>query len=115
MNDDEFISHVKKTLDQQTKALDGETLSKLNQARQLSLQQAQQPLKQRSPLAWAPLGGIAAALLLTSIFMFKSDELTNLSDNPVDEIEIIASSDNLDLYEQLDFYLWLLEENAGAV
>ena len=40
MNEDEFISHVKKTLDQQTDALDGETLSKLNQARQAAIQHA---------------------------------------------------------------------------
>jgi hypothetical protein len=115
MNEDEFIRHVKKTLDQRTEALDAETLSRLNRARQTALQQAGHKAGHSLSRAWVPLGGVAAAILLTSIFMFKTEEMATLSDSPVDEIEIIASSDNLDLYEQLDFYLWLLEEDSGAV
>ena len=115
MNEDEFISHVKKTLDQQADALDGKTLSKLNQARQAAIQHVGHKPGFSLTRAWVPLGGVAAAILLTSIFMFKADEMATLTDGPVDEMEIIASSDSLDLYEQLDFYMWLLEEDAGAV
>jgi hypothetical protein len=115
MNEDEFISHVKKTLDQQTEALDGETLSRLNRARQAAIQHAEHKPGLSLTRAWVPLGGVAAAILLTSIFMFKAEEMAIVTDGAVDEIELIASSDNLDLYEQLDFYMWLLEEDAGAV
>jgi len=115
MNEDEFISHVKKTLDQQTDALDGETLSKLNQARQTAIQHAGHKPGFGLTRAWLPLSGVAAAILLTSIFMFKTEEMAIITDGAVDEMEIIASSDSLDLYEQLDFYMWLLEEDAGAV
>ena len=115
MNEDEFISHVKKALDQQTDALDGETLSKLNQARQAAIQHAGHKPGLGLTRTWVPWGGVAAAILLTSIFMFKAEEMAIVTDGAVDEMEIIASSESLDLYEQLDFYMWLLEEDAGAV
>ncbi|HEC28511.1 MAG TPA: DUF3619 family protein [Gammaproteobacteria bacterium] len=110
MNEREFIGKAKSTLDRQANNLDAATLSRLNQARQAALQQIKRPAKNRQ--AWVTAGGLAAAVLLTTIFLFRAEEIA-VSTN-IDEMEIIASNDGLDLYEQLDFYIWMAEEDPGA-
>ncbi len=115
MNENDFLDQVKKTLDRQAETLDGETLSRLNQARQSALQQTARNSGHSLTRTWIPMGGVAAAILLSSIFLFRAEEMAVVSDSTVDEIDIIASSDSLDLYEQLDFYMWLLEEDTDAV
>jgi len=114
MNDDDFLKRVNKALDQQMESLDGETLSRLNRARQTAIQQRQQ-VQRSTRLAWLPVSGLTAAVLLVSLFMFKSEDIDIIHHGDVDEIDIIASSDKLELFEQLDFYMWLLEEDADAV
>jgi len=113
MSEKDFLNKVKKQLDEQSEHLDAATLSKLNQARQAALAQVN-PKPSRLKNNWLPASGLAAAVLLTSVFLFRSEEITTNSNHGMDDIEIIASSDNLDLYEQLDFYMWLLEENNSA-
>ncbi len=115
MKEEEFLDKVKNSLDQRIDTLDGETLSRLNRARQTALQQQHLPPHAVNKWLWLPVSGIAAALLVSSIFMFRSEQITDISGNEFDEIEIIASKDSIELYEQLDFYLWLLEEESGAV
>ena len=112
MNDDDFLKQIKHALDQQSESLDGETLSRLNRARQAAIQQAD---KKRSRLMWLPATGLVAALLLTSLFLFRSDDIDMIQNGNIDEIELIASSEQLELLEQLEFYQWLLEEDADAV
>jgi hypothetical protein len=115
MKEEEFLDKVKNSLDQRIDTLDGETLSRLNRARQTALQQQHLPPHAANKWLLLPASGIAAALLISSIFMFRSEQITDISGNEFDEIEIIASKDSIELYEQLDFYLWLLEEESGAV
>jgi len=113
MNEDEFLDKARKQLDNKSDQLDAATLSRLNQARQAALAQLK-PQQSRLKSRWIPVSGLAAAVLLTSVFLFKSEEIINASDPGVDEIEILAARDNLELYEQLDFYLWLIEEDSSA-
>lgn len=112
MNDDDFLKQINKALDQQTDELDAESLSRLNQARQTAIQQTgRQPFR----LNWLPTTGLAAAVIMGMLFMFKAEDMNVIQQGDVDEIELIASSDQLELFEQLDFYLWLLDEDADAV
>jgi len=113
MSEKDFLNKLKKQLDEQSEQLDATTLSKLNRSRQAALAQAS-PQTSRMKQNWLPASGLAAAVLLTSVFLFRSEEIVTNSNQSMDDIEIIAASDNLDLYEQLDFYLWLLEENNSA-
>lgn len=111
MNEQNFIKKVTGQLDRETENLDAATLSRLNQGRQAALQQ----LRRKNPASrtvWMPATGLAAAVLLISVFLFKAEEIP-LSTG-IDEIEIIASNENLDLYEKLDFYIWLAEEEMSA-
>lgn len=112
MNDDDFLKQIKQALDQQSESLDGETLSRLNRARQAAIQQAD---KKHSRRMWLPASGLATAALLASLFLFRPDDIDMIQNGNMDEIELIASSEQLELLEQLEFYQWLLEEDADAV
>lgn len=112
MNDDDFLKQIKQALDRQSESLDGETLSRLNSARQAAIQTADKKHKQ---LLWLPASGLAAAVLLTSLFLFRSNDIDMIQNGNIDEIELIASSEQLELLEQLEFYQWLLKEDADAV
>ena len=112
MREKDFINKIKSTLDQQADNLDAATLSRLNQSRQAALQQLEKKRHVKSWQLWVPASGLVAAVLLTSVFLFKAEEIA--VSTGIDEIEIIASNDGMDMYEKLDFYMWLAEEYPGA-
>ena len=63
-------------------------------------------------------GGFAlASMLLVAIgvWQFGGHERGNGMAQAMDDLELIASSDSLQLYEDLEFYQWLdvIEDNAG--
>ena len=113
MNEKEFLDKIKNQLNETSEHLDAATLSRLNQSRQAALNQLK-PASSRLKQTWLPATGLAAAVLLTSVFLFRAEEMITASDQGVDEIEIIAASDDLELYEKLDFYIWLAEDNNSA-
>ncbi len=67
---------------------------------------------------WARIGGVATAAAAILVFMIWFD--TPKQDLPVknaDDIEIVLnvdSADNIDLYEDLDFYEWLAGTGNGG-
>ncbi len=67
---------------------------------------------------WARIGGVATAAAAILVFMIWFD--TPKQDLPVknaDDIEIVLnvdSADNIDLYEDLDFYEWLAGAGNGG-
>ena len=115
MNEDDFIKQVKSSLDEDTEALDAETLSRLNRSRQAALQQLDKKTSWFRMPTWIPAtGGLATVLLLSTILLFKAEEIAVVTDDSVVEMEIIAAQDSLELYEQLDFYMWMAEEESSA-
>jgi len=113
MNEKDFLHKVRARLDEESDHLDAATLSKLNQARQAALSQLN-PQTLRKRKSWMPATGLVAAILLTSVFLFRTEEIITASDQGIDDIEIIAASDDLELYEQLDFYIWIAEDGKHA-
>lgn len=95
--------------------LDGHTRSKLTQARHAALAAARAP-GARWRHWWLPAGGFATAALAALLFLNLRVPESMTSEVPaVDDIEIIASADNLDLLEDVDFYSWLdSEPDAGS-
>lgn len=100
--------------------LDMATRSKLNQARQQALTQLDKPAWRRGAIL-APAGAMAAALLVAVIWLQATPPTTNpviqaeLTDNDkAQDMEILLAGDDLALYADLEFYLWLeAESNAG--
>jgi hypothetical protein len=117
-------SSAKSSLEERSKALfdesvgnlDGRTRSALTQARHaalLELERQKRPLLSR---VWGPLTGIAAAAFVLLV-MFAPLRLTPTSGEgatmPFEDLEIVAESEDLEMLQELEFYVWM--ESAGAL
>lgn len=106
-NSDPFIHKIKKTLDEHP--VDEKTLQKLNQSRYAALHQ--QPPDTflsrffRPALVIASVAVIAIAITLTIAPEQEPDSL-----DIFESMDIITSNDEFEMYENLEFYLWLDEQ-----
>lgn len=112
-NDQEnrFLNRIKKTLDDGTDRLDPGVQSRLNRIRKKAMQSKSgrwfpdwtyQPAMQ-----W---GSVACALLL-GILYFSDPGKTQLEPG-LEDFDLLASADMMELYEDLEFYTWLAEESV---
>jgi anti-sigma-K factor RskA len=103
---DPLVQKIKHTLDQQT--LDADTSRHLAQAREKALQQPQ-PFWRLSYVvpAMAMASVVAIAILLTQQLPRQPGEF---SPDSIEAIEILSSSDELEMLENLEFYAWLEEQ-----
>jgi hypothetical protein len=112
-DDERFVARINQQLDQGCRALDGETLSRLNRMRHAALERKQAP---RSRLL-LPFGGFATAcVLVLSVTLFergRAPEADTGSAAALEDIEILTSSESLDLYADYEFYQWLAENDAA--
>jgi hypothetical protein len=90
--------------------LDAHTRSKLSRARQAALAELE---RTKRPLMWrvlGPVGGVAAAAFVL-IAMFAPLRFTPTSVEgtamPVEDLDIVAEGENLEMLQDLDFYAWL--------
>ncbi|MEO7325194.1 MAG: DUF3619 family protein [Dokdonella sp.] len=103
-----WIERAVALLDESTDALDAATLSRLNRARQAALAQRRPALS-----GWMMGSGFAGAALALAIALAlgqhpaPSPANAPVSLEQVVDADALASDDNLDLYENLDFYAWL--------
>ena len=110
-----FLENATNILDQDIEDLDGATRSRLRQIRHTALEKA----GTGRPTWWQRFRMPAAALVTASLIaafsflqMRKSDELQTVK--TIEDVEILASNEQLDLYEDFDFYAWLAEEQQNA-
>ena len=98
-DDNRFIEQVKYQLDQQADQLDEITAAKLRTARLRALD-TRRPRK-----LWLPVFGTAtvSAIVLAMVLWQIPTELPG----PLEELDILASGEDLELIEDMDFYDWL--------
>ena len=120
MDRNELERRARELHDEAVEHLDADTLARRAKARRIALDDAASRSKTRISFGkrWAPaamtagLGSLAIAWLLfdyqrASTDVFVEDELA-------DDIEILLAGENLELLEDLDFYLWLtMQPDAG--
>ena len=113
MNDEQsFINNIKQALDSSAEHLDADISRRLRLARANALEKLS---------FWKPAGSFALAsmlLMAIGVWQFGSNEHSKSVDGMaqvVEDLELIASSDSLHLYQNLDFYQWLevIEGDAG--
>ncbi|MCP4432716.1 MAG: hypothetical protein GY806_17215 [Gammaproteobacteria bacterium] len=100
---DPFVESIKNTLDQQS--LEDETRQKLAKARRQALDsvELEKPVPYRPViLTFASITALAIAISLTLQHETPMVEVDN-----IETFEIITSRESLDLYQELEFYLWL--------
>lgn len=99
--------NIRQSLDESIDALDANTLSKIRQVRTQALERIES-----SPVNWQRLlvGGVATACVMVLAIMMLLNSPISMEPVPIDEIDLISSSDNLELFEDLEFYEWLEED-----
>ena len=117
MNDEQsFINNIRQALDSSTEQLDAGITRRLRLARAKALESYPEKYS-----FWKPAGSFALAsmlLVVIGVWQFGGNERVNTVDGMaqvMEDLEMIASSDSLHLYENLEFYQWLevIEGNAG--
>ncbi len=102
-DEEEFTDRVKAKLDQTADPLDANTLTRLQQIRLAALARAE---TEKRPRSWLPVGGVLAATAALALFLLNKDSIPN-AELDANELDILASSDEVELYEDLEFYQWL--------
>lgn len=99
---------VKRAFDRQE--LDDAAGDALRAARERALDQ----VSKSSMPGWLPTGAVALFVLVAvGIMIFRANDSTQLPPMTADEIAVITSEEELELFEELEFYIWLEdEENA---
>jgi hypothetical protein len=104
-----FTKNAKQLLDEAATHLDGETLSRLQRARNRALTARSKPLSLfRRPL---PLTGmIASAITATALVLFvafgpvRQDAIEK---NLVADLGLLTAEESLEFFEDIEFYEWL--------
>lgn len=103
---DNLAQKIKQTLD--AEVLDEELQNQLKHARRQALDQPQQKAASRyltPALAFASVCVIAVTISLTITQSDKPEAVDN-----IDSFDIMTSTDSLEMYENLEFYMWLEQE-----
>jgi hypothetical protein len=94
--------------------LDARTRSRLNQARQQALNELNRGRTRRYWLA-APLGGLAAVSMIAVVLLMGRDPAAPAQESaalPLDDFDIVADADSLELLQDVEFYSWLAEASG---
>ncbi len=113
---------LRQALDREAEGLDGATLSRLRQARQQALDHAGgsgwQIWFAGGPGIGRVIGALAGIVTLAFGLMVWQQWQEREVPMVADDLEVLAGSDDLMFYRQLDFYLWLERqqeaEESGA-
>jgi hypothetical protein len=106
-SDDELNTHIKQSLDESTNELDANTLSRIRQIRASAVERVDE---RKHSWQGIMVGGLATTCVMVLAVMLLLNSDTTLQTVPLDELELISSADNLDLFEDLEFYEWLEED-----
>ncbi|HIM07437.1 MAG: DUF3619 family protein [Gammaproteobacteria bacterium] len=114
-NEDKFESNIRQGLDEAVDTLDANTLSRIRQIRTQAVEK--EKIKTEGlQLNWLFnkqrlfVGGLATACVMVLAMMLLFNSPTSIQTIPEEDIELISSSDNLEFFEDLEFYEWLEED-----
>lgn len=112
---DDLEQRAKALFDESVDALDGSTLSKLNQGRQAALQELASSSPARQWSRWAPVTGAVAAAVVVTVVLQTTGGVDTPDAQSVTDFEILLGSDDLEMLENLEFYSWLDAADLDAV
>lgn len=119
MSDDaerELVERVRRHLDAAARDLDGATVTRLRAARRAALRVAAEP--RRAPAwVWPVAGALTAGLvvaLTAALWVGGGSPGTALPSAGIEDMELIATLDHVDLYTDAEFYRWLAEQQNAV-
>ncbi len=112
MNDEleppDFQKRAQALFEDSVERLDARTRSRLTQARNRALDEVKQGAKLR--WIWAPAGGFAVAVVIAVGVVLWPGRTPQPGAAAIEDLEIVADSDNLELLRDVEFYAWLDEQ-----
>ena len=114
-NTERFLRQLNDRLDQSVEDMDVSTQARLRAARQ----EAVAASEVHSHPAWLlPVGSLAAAatvaVLTVSLWLVPPDETVDNPLPPLEDFALLSDNEGLEFYQDLDFYLWLDDENKAG-
>ncbi len=111
-NDRRMEERARAVLHESMGQLDAHTLSKLTQARHAALAQLQMSRMQRMRRFMLPAGSLATAALVAVVMWtgYIPSGIRAGAELAVDDVELVANEENLDLIQELEFYSWVGSE-----
>lgn len=120
LSDEVLYKAVKSTLDDNMESLDDDVRQRLQQARRAAIRSATST-KGHTPKPTFHLNRMAAAgsfvvlALVTSVIVYTQWPAQDPSPlASIEDIPILTAPEELELYEELEFYQWLAEEHDGV-
>lgn len=111
-----FVENVAKVLAEAEESTDTLTRMRLKGARLRALEAVEKPVPWyvRFP-KWITAGGLATAMVIVmAISFWHTTDQQPKTAGQVEDLEIMTTHEQLDLYKDLDFYRWLeTVDNAG--
>jgi len=104
----DFEDKARALFEDSVERLDASTRSKLTQARNRALAEVTQGAMRRRWL-WAPAGGVGLAAVVAAIMLNSGGSRSGgeAAALALEDIDIVADSENLDMLEDVEFYTWL--------
>lgn len=112
--DSATTQRVRAQLDQGVEQLNVYTVQRLAQARAAALNGTR---RQRRPRSWMlPAVGVAAAAVLVVAVTLQVMPRTDapVADIATLDLELLTSQDDLELYQDMEFYVWLDDEHESG-
>jgi len=119
---DKLLSLSHQLLDDSLDDLDDSILARLRQSRLQAVNTVNQKTKPSygasipfpSWLAPVSTGATFATIaLMTTLFWFQPPPATNSQESLMEDIHLLSQSDELELYQNMEFYLWLEDETSS--
>jgi len=125
-SEEKFVENVQQHLSDSLDELDQNVLLRLRQARAVATQAAAQQENRNTDViglsfpGWlAPTSAATAfaTIAFVAITVWTQPSPLTQSMTPatmIEDIAVLSSADDLDLYENLDFYIWLENEDSAS-
>ena len=113
--DQQFFNDIKQELDDSCERLDAHTLSRLNhirhQAQEGAIEEKISTFYQRPLLSGGALAFFTLVLAVSFYFNIDTGNEIDIALAELEDIEILSSEENFELYEEIEFYQWLSMNN----
>ncbi|HET6675620.1 MAG TPA: DUF3619 family protein [Nitrospiraceae bacterium] len=110
-DDDVFLAQAKRALDDTVQRVDARLAGRLQRARR----QALANLMSRRPWKrWAGAVAMTSVGLLMVLFLANRPDIDNHGQPILEDVELMASPENVELSEDLEFYDWLADSTTNG-
>ena len=105
-----FITASKAVLDESARDLDPEMATRLRQARYRAMEAKPKPFRWLVPAS----GFVAASVAILAVALWLFQPPRPVPVEGVEDLEILSSGENLELFDDLEFYHWLAVQNPAS-